>query len=464
MQPSPATLSSDLARSLAALLDLERRAREAQTEPELGFLLVNETHQITPYRQAVLWFASGGISAMSGLVRPEANAPYSQWATTVCRRVASSAGIAPHCFDSQAIADESLREQWSDWWPESALWIPLCPGAVGKRPTGHDAGLLLLRQEAFEPREIELLREWAGAWWHALSALRQSQRGRWWGLFGGTRSDRSFGRSSKRHWGLAALIALAVIAALPVRLSVLAPGELIPSRPMVVRAPLDGVLDSFSVEPNEVVKAGQTLFRFDESLLRSRLEIAQQALNAANTEFRQTMQQAVSDPRVRIQLATLSGRIEERKAELTYLSEQLARAAVQSPIDGIVLFDDPQGWIGKPVTIGERILRVAAPTDVEIEAWLPIADAIRLAPDAPVQLFLNARPLEPLSATLRYVAHEAIQRPDGTFAYRVRATLDHRTDHQIGLKGTARLEGERVSIAFWILRRPIASLRTALGL
>ena len=32
--------------------------------------------------------------------------------------------------------------------------------------------------------------------------------------------------------------------------------------------------------------------------------------------------------------------------------------------------------------------------------------------------------LEPVGASLRYIAHEASQRPDGSYAYRVRATLD----------------------------------------
>ena len=149
---------------------------------------------------------------------------------------------------------------------------------------------------------------------------------------------------------------------------------------------------------------------------------------------------------------------------MAYLADQLARSRVLAPQDGIALFDDPLEWIGKPVTIGERILRVAAANEVEIEAWLPIADAIPLAAGAPVQLFLNAQPLQPVSATLRYMAHEAVQRADGSYAYRIRATLDETTDHRVGLKGTARVQGDPVPLAYWVLRRPIASLRTTLGL
>jgi hypothetical protein len=57
-----------------------------------------------------------------------------------------------------------------------------------------------------------------------------------------------------------------------------------------------------------------------------------------------------------------------------------------------------------------------------------------------------------------------VQRPDGTYAYRLRATLDAATDHRVGLKGTAKLQGDRVPAIWWVMRRPVATVRTTLGL
>jgi hypothetical protein len=76
---------------------------------------------------------------------------------------------------------------------------------------------------------------------------------------------------------------------------------------------------------------------------------------------------------------------------------------------------------------------------------------------------LNASPFSSVSATLRYMAHDAVQRPDGSYAYRVRAALAAPTDHRVGLKGTAKLHGPRVPLIYWVLRRPLASFRAALG-
>ena len=476
-----------LTHALATLLDLSRRARQARSEAALAFVLVNDTLPLAPYRQAALWRADRGLQAMSGLVQPEANAPYAQWlkglavhlralesAKTkpadsgpakegVAMSSPGAAGAAPisaaRAFSSLDLP-APLAGEWAEWWPAYGLWLPLSGAA---QPT--QAALLLARDEPWSEPEIALLTEWGGTWWHALLSLRRAQKRPWWRPWG---RDTAGALSTRRAWWnrpfLITLLALGAASFVPVRLSVLAPGELVPVNPVIVRAPLDGVVDVFHVKPNQLVKKGQPLFGFDEALIQSRLDVANQALATASTEYRQTMQQALTDPRVRPQLATLTGRIQEKRAEVGYLREQLTRARGLAPQDGVALFDDPTEWIGKPVSVGERILRIAATGDVEVEAWLPIADAIALEPGAPLNLYLNARPLEPVSAKLRYLAHDAAQRPDGSYAYRVRATLESPTDHRVGLKGTAKLQGDQVPAIWWVMRRPVATVRTTLGL
>lgn len=108
-------------------------------------------------------------------------------------------------------------------------------------------------------------------------------------------------------------------------------------------------------------------------------------------------------------------------------------------------------------------MRVALPDDVEVEAWLAIGDAIPLKRGASVSLYLSASPLDPVAARVRNVSYEAAQRPDGSFAYRVRATLDGESAHRVGMKGTAKLSGAWVPLAYWLTRRPLAAVRQTLG-
>ncbi|MEY4710582.1 MAG: hypothetical protein RIS88_32 [Pseudomonadota bacterium] len=455
---APADLSEPLL-SLLDLMDLAARARSATSVAPLRFLLVNDTHLLTPYRQAALWLAQGGVCALSGVVQAEVNAPYTQWLARVmthCQAHMPGSGA----IEVRALPAE-LSAQWSDWLPANAWFLRLDSVPPGGVPLG---ALLLARDAAWTPRETRLLQEWAGIWVHAWNAVSKPAGWRWPAAGGpDTRAARATAPSARRRRWAWWAAALALALALPVRLTVLAPGELVPAQPEVVRAPLEGVLAQFHVQPNQQVRKGQPLFSFDLALIGNRLEVARQALATAEAEYRQAAQQALSDVKSKSMLAGLVGRIEEKRAEALYLQDQLARAQVVAPRDGVALFDDPSEWIGRPVTVGERILRVAALDDIEVEAWLGVADAIPLPADAGVSLHLNADPLSPVKARLRYLAHDAVERPDGSYAYRLRATLTEPTAHRVGLKGSVRVSGQWVPLGYWLLRRPWASVRSLLA-
>lgn len=440
---------------LLQVLTLSRRARAAGSEAELAFLAVNDTHALHAYRQAALWMRADGIVALSGVVEPDANAPYAQWLLQVCRHLGDTAHTAaPLCADD--LPDE-LAPAWSEWLPTFGLWIPLPPHTGA--PATEAGGLLLAAEQPWAPDALAWLSEWMAAWHHAWVARRQSSPWRWWArLASPTQSD-------KGPWRRRAIVAAVLLAVmcLPVKLSVLAPGELVPAHPAMVRAPIDGIVAQFHVQPNQMVKAGQPLFSFDQAALAARHEVAVQSLATAEAEYRQFAQQAVSDNRSKTQLSPLLGRIEEKRAEAGYLQDQFQRTTVSAPQDGVVMFDDPSEWAGKPVQTGEKIMRIAAPHDVEVEAWLPMGDAIPLTTQAHVELYLAASPLAPVSAQLRYIGHDAVLRPDGQYAYRVRARLIGSTDQRVGLKGTAKISGDSVPLAYWIIRRPLATVRQAMG-
>jgi hypothetical protein len=444
---------------LEMLWELGRRAREAGTDRELGFMLVNDSYELVHYRQAALWLTDGGVYNLSGVVQVEANAPYVQWLSSVCKYLASSApqiGNGDHAsgaaFTARPITSQDLPEElaadWASWWPEHALWL----GCAGQ------GACLLARDDAWTDQDLAWLNEWSQVWWHAFHA-KHRPRLRFWG---GRRNPVQRAWWKRPGWLLAAAV-LAVLC-FPVRLTVLAPGELVPAHPVVIRAPLDGVIDVFHVQPNQKVQKDQPLFGFDEALIQSRLDVARQALVTLRTDYRQTSLMALSDIKAKGQLATMTGKVDEKRFEVDFLAGQLQRARVLAPREGVVLMDDPAEWMGKPVVVGERIMRLAMLDDSEVEVWVPLADAIDLAPGAPVLLYLNASPLSPVSARLRYMAHDAVQRPDGHYAYRARAALDHKTEHRVGLRGTCKLEGDRVPLAYWVMRRPLATARAYLGL
>jgi len=443
---------------LLLLLDLGQRARSAASANELAFLAVNDSRALAPYRQAALWFQSSGVHTLSGVVTVEANAPYAQWLEQLCRTLSAQHKLPTPLDIDPAQLPPAIKAEWDEWLPARATWLPL----LGLASPG---GLLLASDAALPPNQLALLGEWMDIWQHAWRAAHPPPG---WSLARLPTLLRHWWRGGvqEKRWRrrLATVAALLAVLLFPVRLTVLAPGELVPANPATIRAPLDGVIAAFSVRPNQVVTAGQPLFSFDQAPIGSRLDVAREALSTAQAEYRQNAQLMLNDPRARSQLAGALGKVAEKQAQADFLEGQAQRSRVLAPQAGIVLFDDPSEWIGRPVQTGERIMQVAAPDDVEIEAWVPIGDAIPLADDAPLHLYLATTPLSPLNGTLRYMSHRAVARPDGSYAYRVRARLDAPSGQRIGLKGTAKLGGERVPLIYWILRRPLASIRQFIAL
>lgn len=443
--------------SFLALIELGRRARLATNADELAFLLVNGTHMLFPYRQAALWLnGEGGVRALSGVVKPEENAPYVHWLNKVLEEI-STVKRESHVVEPESLTPE-VQNDWDDWLPAHAIALPLEIEA--------GATVLLARDVPFGELELALLQEWLGIWQHAWRAMRYVRKRN------SIASKGAFMRwvrgKPNRPWYQRKRIvipaAVFLILMFPVRLTVLAPGELVPNHPEVIRAPIEGVISRFYVEPNQEVKQSQALFDFDEALLQSRVKVAQQSLETAMAQYRQSSQLALTDSKYKSELASLAGTIQERRSEYNYLAEQLGRTREYAPIAGTVLFDDPSAWQGRPVAIGERIMRIAKPHDLEIEVWLPIADGIPVDKGSEVTLYLQADPFSPVHGKVRFASHEAVQRPDGTYAYRVRATISEPTSSRVGLKGTAKLGSERTTLFYWLFRRPFALVRTILGI
>lgn len=445
------------------LIDLIRKARTAQSRAELQFLLVNQSHALAPYRQAALW-VNRRLAKLSGVVKIESNGPYAQWLSQIYSEIDRNRPKIPVPLTNRHFAAD-VRKDWAQWLPDHALWLPL--------PAG---GLLLARETPFLEHEVALLAEWTDAWQHAYQHQRKSlplmqrqsnDKDKPQGIAAQI-LDRLFGSAGKKLlWTAAVLTALGFV---PVPLTVLAPAEIVPANPELIRAPLEGVIDRFYVQPNEPVKKGQLLFAFDERLIKSRLEVSIQSLGIAEAEYRQAAQLALSDNQAKLNLANLAGQIQERRVEVAYVRDQLTRAQVTASRDGIAILDDPSQWVGRPVAVGEQVMRVAAPNDKEIEAWVGISDLIPIDPGSPLQMYLNANPLKPITGAVRYLAYDPVARPDGALAYRLRAKLaDSSEMHEpdavrIGARGTVKIEGPTVLAAYWVLRRPWSALQSHLGI
>jgi hypothetical protein len=439
---------------LASLLQTEADLRAVANRDEIQFIAANETHRLLPYEQAVVWqqgrVGRPQISAISGVPLPDPRSPFVVWANRLVRaQLAKNSDASPSTIDPESLPTK-IADEWNEWSPGHAIWVPFQArgGPVG-------AGMILFRTAPFNDADMNLIGRLAEAYGFA-----------WWAL-----DPRSTRRNPKLSGGLgwrltkSVLLILGIaLMFLPVRQSVLAPGEIRPRDPLVVTAPIEGVIESIHVAPNATIIKGARLFSLDRTALRNRATLAEKSVAVAQADFQRARQKAFYDPRAKGDVAVLAAEVAQKQAELAYTQELLARADIMAGRSGIAIYADPSDWIGKPVRLGEKVLAIADPSALELTIWIPVGDAIGMKAGAEILFFLDTDPLNPIRARLVRAAYEAEVTPNDALAYRAKAELvEGEPLPRIGLKGTAKVYGEEVSLFFYLMRRPIAALRRTIG-
>lgn len=436
-------------RNYASLLAFEARLRAARSMHEAAFLAANEPHSLFHHEQTLLWkLGPGGkpvLAGASGLTEPEPRSPFGLWFGAAVQRLATD--DAPRLAGP---ADFPDNDDGAEWIPQHLLLVPLVD------PTGKRlGGLWLTRLEPWSEDDLQLAPWMAQVVAHALWAWERRRLLQ--------RVPEAWARlDSRRKRLLLAALPLALL--FPVRLSALAPAEVVPAHPLPVTAPLDGVVAQVLVAPNQPVKAGTALLEMDDTATRNRLLVAHKSLDTARADLARAASKSFGDDASKGELQVLEARVNERIAEVAYLTELLARLKPVSPIDGIALFADADEWRGRPVQTGERMMTVADPRRALLTVYLSPDDAIALDRGADVRAYLNVSPLSSYAARVTQASYEAGVNPEGAPAYVVKAEFAAgETVPRLGLKGTAKVYGSWTVLGYYVLRKPLRILRRALG-
>ena len=437
-----APISGSAEQVFARFLDLERQTRAARTPAQLSYSLVNDGQALFGFRHAALLIA-GKVQAVTGVSTVEPNAPFVAFVEQAVAQLFKQGVLKQARVIAADGVSESIRADWRSLSAGQVFWLPLIDhqGQVF-------GGLWLARDLPWTPSEQVLLSQLGDTYSHAWLALqpRKPWRLRW---------------TRKRQVALVAVLLLGLL--IPVRQSVLAPAEVVPLGGQVVAAPLDGVIAEFLVKPNQAVKNGDLLLRFESTSLKAQADVAERALGVAEAELKANSQRSFADAESSSKIDLLAARVEQKRAERNYALELLKRSEVRAERDGIAVFADAERWLGKPVQTGERLMEIADPNQAELRIELAVGDAIALEPGAQVALFLDSDPLQRHLAWLERSAYEAQPTAAGQLAYRLDARFEAQAP-RIGLRGTAKVFGDRAPLALYLLRRPLAGLRQSVGL
>jgi multidrug resistance efflux pump len=447
-----ATQSPDIS-AVSKLLQLESMARAASSAEALQFMIVNETRRLVPYRQAYLFLSAHPIKRDCKLVTAssiaiiEKNAPFATWLEKVIGKIFTSETISTQRLLDIASCPEELKDGWNEFSLPFVVWTPL------KMPDGtFIGGLWMTRETPWKENELPLLKRLGETYGHAFVAVTSRRN-----LYYRPKTV------TVAVWVI--IVFLLLVFVKPIKISALAPAEIIAKEPVVVSSPMDGVISEIYFSPNTHVAEGETLFVLEDTNLRNEYNVTEKTLAVAEAEYRKASQGSFGDTKSKAQVALLQAQTELHKSKLEFARELLDKITVKAEKNGLLIYSDKSDWIGKPVQVGERVMEIADTKKIQLKINLSVDDAIVLEEGAKVDVFLDADPLNPIEATVSSTSYMAEKYNQDTVSYRVYAEFDdiEQGNLRIGLQGTAKMYGERVSVFFYLFRRPISYVRQLLG-
>jgi multidrug resistance efflux pump len=217
----------------------------------------------------------------------------------------------------------------------------------------------------------------------------------------------------------------------------------------VAVAPFNGYIREAPARAGDLVRGGQLLAALDDRELR-----LERAKWSGQHEQLLKQQHHALATRNAAQLAITAAQVDQARAQLALLDEQLAKSRIVASLDGVVVVGDLSQSLGAPVEKGQVLFQVA-PLDVyRIVLEVDERDVSDVAAGQRGQLLLAAVPDTLLAFTVDKItpvstAHEARN------YFRVEAALDRTPDRlRPGMEGVGKISVDSRRLV-WIWARSL---------
>lgn len=422
---------------LSEFISIEQKIRQADSVAALGFVVTNLPRSFLSYAQAIFWRRTGAgdivaLGASGGIV-------INRESPAVIRLQKALASLLK---EDKPFSSGQRPESLSEWFPAHYMLMH-----------NDKAGMIVFRNLAFQADEKARLQLLQQTFVHAVNALLNQRQ---------PLIIKQFPITKKFVMTTAAV--LVAVSLLPVRQTTVAPAEVISTHSRIVTAPSAGVIKDLLVQPNQIVKRGQLLYTLDQTDLINQVKVAQKRLSAASEQVRKASLQVLHSGEAREQLAALKIMLNKAQQEYGYQQKLLAKTRVVAPQAGVVIFSDTDDLLGRPVQQGQSVLEIAAPNQKRVSVWLPIDNLIETPEHADIKLTFNNTPFTHYQARLATMNYRALSDPQHGLSYKIRADFKINRDlPRIGVQGTAKIYGNKVSLFYALFNKPINYVRRVVG-
>jgi multidrug resistance efflux pump len=214
-------------------------------------------------------------------------------------------------------------------------------------------------------------------------------------------------------------------------------------------APFNGYLREAPVRAGDVVRKGQVLGVLDDRDLR--LERAR--WTSQQDQYAKQRDQALAN-RNAAQVSIAITQIEQARAQIALLDEQIGRTRVLAAFDGVVVTGDLSQSLGSPVERGQVLFEVAPLDAYRVVLQVDERDVTDVAVGQTGRILLSASPSDAIPFAVATITPVSTAR-EGRNYFRVEARL-HRVPERLrpGMEGVGKIDVDRRRlIAIWL--RPV---------
>ncbi|MBH0178411.1 MAG: HlyD family efflux transporter periplasmic adaptor subunit [Nitrospira sp.] len=219
---------------------------------------------------------------------------------------------------------------------------------------------------------------------------------------------------------LAALLAFCFLAKGDYRVS--AKTVLEPVVQRAAAAPFNGYIRDAPVRAGELVRAGDVLCTLDDRELRLERLKSLSKFEEYQKEYHKAMGE-----REAAKVEILTAQMNQVRAEIELLDDQLAHTRMIAPFDGIVVSGDLSQSLGAPVEKGTVLFEIAPLDSYRVVLEVDERDIADVQAGQPGHLLLSAFPSGPVAVTISNVTPVSTAK-DGRNFFRVEASLDQAHD------------------------------------
>lgn len=213
----------------------------------------------------------------------------------------------------------------------------------------------------------------------------------------------------------------------------------------IVSAPFNGYVAEVKVRPGDVVQAGALLCRLDD-----------RDLKLENLKWSAQREQLLKEHRGAMarrdfaQVRIIGAKIEQAQAQIALLEEQLSRARIHAPFNGVVMSGDLSQSLGAPVERGQVLFEVAPLDSYRLIIQVDERDIGEIRVGQPGELAVQSLPDEIFPLTISTITPISTAK-EGRNYFRVEAEVKKVSQRlRPGMEGIGKVEiGQRKLIWIW---------------